>query len=144
RCPNSDYLGFEASPEAIVTAAKKAEEVGFDAIFVNDHISLTAPPAQHRGPTFGIRSLRCRSLQRARWLGSGLWAAGRSRSVGQTLSRGLALGAHCHGKRASKRPAPIRPMRKAASKSRSLKVENRPPSLNTRKNSLGGVRSHAA
>ncbi len=38
RCPNSDYLGFEASPEAIVTAATKAEEVGFDAIFVNDHI----------------------------------------------------------------------------------------------------------
>ena len=79
RCPNSDYLGFEASPEAIVTAAKKAEEVGFDTIFVNDPISLTALPAQHRGPRFGIRSLRCRSLQRTRWLGSGLWAAGRSR-----------------------------------------------------------------
>ena len=26
RAPNADYLGFEASPEAIVTAAKKAEE----------------------------------------------------------------------------------------------------------------------
>jgi probable F420-dependent oxidoreductase len=38
RCPNADYLGFEASPEAIVAAAKKAEELGFDAIFVNDHI----------------------------------------------------------------------------------------------------------
>jgi probable F420-dependent oxidoreductase len=38
RAPNADYLGFEASPEAIVTAAKKAEGVGFDAIFVNDHI----------------------------------------------------------------------------------------------------------
>jgi probable F420-dependent oxidoreductase len=38
RAPNSDYLGFEASPEAIVAAAKKAEEAGFDAIFVNDHI----------------------------------------------------------------------------------------------------------
>src|ERR1700720_1399889 len=38
RCPNSDYLGFETSPEAIVAAATKAEEVGFDAIFVNDHI----------------------------------------------------------------------------------------------------------
>src|SRR5262249_39419854 len=38
RAPNSDYLGFEASPEAIVAAAKKAEEVGFDAIFVNHHI----------------------------------------------------------------------------------------------------------
>ena len=38
RAPNSDYLGFEASPEAIVAAAKKAEEVGFEAIFVNDHV----------------------------------------------------------------------------------------------------------
>ncbi|MBV9859540.1 MAG: TIGR03619 family F420-dependent LLM class oxidoreductase [Alphaproteobacteria bacterium] len=38
RAPNSDYLGFAASPEAIVAAAQKAEEVGFDAIFVNDHI----------------------------------------------------------------------------------------------------------
>ena len=38
RCPNSDYLGFETSPEAIVAAARKAEEVRFDAIFVNDHI----------------------------------------------------------------------------------------------------------
>lgn len=38
RCPNTDYLGFPASPEAIVAAAKKAEELGFDAIFVNDHI----------------------------------------------------------------------------------------------------------
>src|ERR1700730_18137330 len=38
RAPNADYLGFEASPEAIVTAAKKAEEVGFDAILVNDHV----------------------------------------------------------------------------------------------------------
>jgi hypothetical protein len=37
RAPNSDYLDFEASPEAMVAAAKKAEEVGFDAIFVNDH-----------------------------------------------------------------------------------------------------------
>src|ERR1700733_1076007 len=38
RWPNSDYLGFEASPEAIVAAAQKAEAVGFDAILVNDHI----------------------------------------------------------------------------------------------------------
>jgi hypothetical protein len=42
RCPNSDYLGFEASPEAIVAAAKKAEEVGFDAVFVNDHVTVGA------------------------------------------------------------------------------------------------------
>ncbi len=38
RCPNTDYLGFEASPEAIVAAAKKAEALGYDAIFANDHI----------------------------------------------------------------------------------------------------------
>jgi alkanesulfonate monooxygenase SsuD/methylene tetrahydromethanopterin reductase-like flavin-dependent oxidoreductase (luciferase family) len=38
RAPNADYLGFVASPEAIMAAAKKAEAVGFDAIFVNDHI----------------------------------------------------------------------------------------------------------
>jgi len=38
RCPNTDYLGFEASPEAIIASAKKAEELGYDAIFVNDHI----------------------------------------------------------------------------------------------------------
>src|SRR5262249_4122261 len=38
RAPNSDYLGFEASPEAIVAAAKTAEHVGFDAIVVKDHI----------------------------------------------------------------------------------------------------------
>jgi probable F420-dependent oxidoreductase len=38
RAPNADYLGFTTSPEAIVAAAKKAEEVGFEAIFVNDHI----------------------------------------------------------------------------------------------------------
>jgi probable F420-dependent oxidoreductase len=38
RCPNADYLGFEASPEAIIASAKKAEALGFDAVFVNDHI----------------------------------------------------------------------------------------------------------
>lgn len=38
RCPNADYLGFEATPEAIVASAAKAEELGFDAVFVNDHI----------------------------------------------------------------------------------------------------------
>ncbi len=44
RCPNTDYLGFEASPEAIVAAAKKAEELGFDAIFANDHIIVDGSP----------------------------------------------------------------------------------------------------
>lgn len=44
RCPNTDYLGFEASPEAIVASAKKAEEFGYDAIFVNDHIIVDESP----------------------------------------------------------------------------------------------------
>src|SRR5580658_3245552 len=38
RCPNADYLGFEASPEAIIASARRAEALGFDAVFVNDHI----------------------------------------------------------------------------------------------------------
>jgi probable F420-dependent oxidoreductase len=44
RAPNADYLGFEASPEAIVMSAKKAEELGFDAVFVNDHIIVDGSP----------------------------------------------------------------------------------------------------
>ena len=120
RCPNSDYLGFEASPEAIVAAAKKAEEVGFDAIFVNDHIHilLTALRAQHRGPTFGIRSLRCRSLQRTRCLGSGLWRRAAqgcrlSRFSGANPIQGYpwALWSALSRKKGfQSRPAPIRPM----------------------------------
>jgi probable F420-dependent oxidoreductase len=44
RAPNSNYLGFVASPEAIVASAKKAEQVGFEAIFVNDHIIVDDSP----------------------------------------------------------------------------------------------------
>jgi probable F420-dependent oxidoreductase len=44
RCPNADYLGFEATPEAIIAAAVKAEELGFDAVFVNDHIVVDNAP----------------------------------------------------------------------------------------------------
>jgi probable F420-dependent oxidoreductase len=44
RCPNTDYLGFAASPEAIAASAKKAEELGFDAIFANDHIIVDNSP----------------------------------------------------------------------------------------------------
>ncbi len=35
-----NYLGFEASPESIIAAAARAEELGFDAVFVNDHIMV--------------------------------------------------------------------------------------------------------
>jgi probable F420-dependent oxidoreductase len=44
RCPNTDYLGFAATPEGIIASAKKAEELGFDAIFVNDHIIVDGSP----------------------------------------------------------------------------------------------------
>jgi probable F420-dependent oxidoreductase len=44
RAPNADYLGFEATPESIIAAAQKAEELGFDAIFVNDHIIVDGSP----------------------------------------------------------------------------------------------------
>ena len=44
RCPNSDYLGFEACRRRLLQPRKKAEEVGFDAIFVNDHIIVDGSP----------------------------------------------------------------------------------------------------
>ena len=44
RPPNADYLGFEATPEAIVESACTAEELGFDAILVNDHIIVDGTP----------------------------------------------------------------------------------------------------
>ena len=44
RCPNTNYLGFEAAPEGIIAAATKAEALGFDAIFVNDHIIVDGSP----------------------------------------------------------------------------------------------------
>ncbi len=44
RLPNADYLGFPATPEAIVQTAVKAEELGFDALFVNDHVIVDDSP----------------------------------------------------------------------------------------------------
>ncbi|MBT5195442.1 MAG: hypothetical protein HOM07_24095, partial [Rhodospirillaceae bacterium] len=44
RIPNADYLGFPATPEAIVTAAQRAEALGFDAILLNDHLIVKGPP----------------------------------------------------------------------------------------------------
>ena len=44
RCPNADYLGFEATPEGIIAAAAKAEALDFDAVFVNDHIIVDGSP----------------------------------------------------------------------------------------------------
>jgi probable F420-dependent oxidoreductase len=44
RPPNADYLGFPATPEGIIASARKAEELGFDALFVNDHIIVDSTP----------------------------------------------------------------------------------------------------
>jgi probable F420-dependent oxidoreductase len=44
RPPNADYLGFEATTEGIIKTAMKAEELGFDAVFVNDHIIVDESP----------------------------------------------------------------------------------------------------
>lgn len=44
RPPNADYLGFEATTEGILETARQAEALGFDAIFVNDHIIVDDSP----------------------------------------------------------------------------------------------------
>ncbi len=44
RLPNADYLGFPATTEAILQTALKAEEAGFDALFVNDHVIVDDSP----------------------------------------------------------------------------------------------------
>jgi len=44
RPPNADYLGFKATPEGILQSACKAEELGFDAVLVNDHIIVDGTP----------------------------------------------------------------------------------------------------
>ena len=44
RLPNADYLGFPATTQAIVETACKAEELGFDALLVNDHVIMDDSP----------------------------------------------------------------------------------------------------
>ena len=44
RVPNADYLGFPATTEAILESACRAEELGFDAVLVNDHIIVDSTP----------------------------------------------------------------------------------------------------
>src|SRR2546428_3146385 len=44
RPPSADYLGFEATPEGIIETACKAEELGFDAVLLNDHIIVDGSP----------------------------------------------------------------------------------------------------
>ena len=49
RLPNTDYLGFEATPDGIVETAVAAESLGFDAVMVNDHIIVDGSP-RNLGP----------------------------------------------------------------------------------------------
>ena len=44
RIPNADYLGFQATPEAIIETACKAEDLEFDALLVNDHVIVDDSP----------------------------------------------------------------------------------------------------
>ncbi len=44
RLPNADYLGFPATPKAIIETGRKAEELGYDALFVNDHVIVDDSP----------------------------------------------------------------------------------------------------
>ena len=44
RAPNADYLGFPATTEGILESACRAEELGFDAVLVNDHIIVDSTP----------------------------------------------------------------------------------------------------
>ena len=44
RPPGADYLGFEATPVGIIETACKAEELGFDAVLLNDHIIVDGSP----------------------------------------------------------------------------------------------------
>lgn len=44
RPPNADYLGFPATTEGIVESACKAEELGYDAVMVNDHVIVEDTP----------------------------------------------------------------------------------------------------
>ena len=44
RLPNADYLGFPATSKAIIETACKAEELEYDALFVNDHVIVDDSP----------------------------------------------------------------------------------------------------
>ena len=57
RPPGADYLGFEATPEGIIETACKAEELGFDAVLLNDHIIVDGSPRALLGQY--LRSVDC-------------------------------------------------------------------------------------
>ena len=67
RCPNTDYLGFEASPEAIVAAAKKAEELGLRRdLRQRPHHRRQRSRARRRGRIATTRSSRSPTWARRR------------------------------------------------------------------------------
>ena len=41
RPPNADYLGFPATPEGIVSTARRAEALGYDAVLVHTPLPAT-------------------------------------------------------------------------------------------------------
>ncbi|MEM7250552.1 MAG: TIGR03619 family F420-dependent LLM class oxidoreductase [Pseudomonadota bacterium] len=43
RPPNADYLGFRATKEGILETSLLAESLGFDTLFLNDHIIVKGP-----------------------------------------------------------------------------------------------------
>lgn len=45
RPPNADYLSFPATPEGIIETSIEAEELGYDAVMVNDHTIIEDDPA---------------------------------------------------------------------------------------------------
>ena len=55
RLPNADYLGFPATSKAIIETACKAEELEYDALFVNDHVIVDDSPRSAPGATSTTR-----------------------------------------------------------------------------------------
>src|SRR5262249_8743134 len=69
RPPGADYLGFEATPAGIIETACKAEELGFDAVLLNDHIIVDGSPgALPPGaiPIYPLLGLSIRAARRSR------------------------------------------------------------------------------
>ena len=90
RCPNADYLGFEATPEAIVAAAVKANHWGSMRSSSMTTLSLTVRPARLRGPIHTIPSCRCHSSRRTRRVSAGGFGA--YRAVSQSNRHRQAVG----------------------------------------------------
>ena len=72
RCRNAAYPGFEATPEAIIASAAKAEELGFDAVFVNAgrfvtfaDMNVSPKPLQQPYPPIWLGGLSDAALRRA-------------------------------------------------------------------------------